>query len=575
MASKRNDKKRSYSPRPFGLLSPRDTEEESYFQTREQNLKRGNKMSIKQMIIRSPDTCYKDLNIIREEYPFLIEVGETNDKIMGEFGGDVEFLCPDEEGGGGGGGIPKDQSGGADIPQGTAQIVGAQMVADQQRNTLPAAPPDELSTFLADQEGNYRILVVKIKGGTEYMYCSLKDIGNYITDAIIVGMVVKYNFSLTVAIYHGSTILYQQYAQIVDGALSYVISTLPDVGLVSYLTKIGAGLLTIGYDMGVGAVGMVVVAPAVAKGVLVVCACILAYLIYRYLRKVENVELTPKQLQEIEDAKDVREMNEMIVTFTENMKKVSAENKAKAELQGTMAAIEQELSTGNTTDAMHKYLSNFLKITGEDWSKTLLAGKIIVYLDNLVRNKTLLQVKNIAGDLKIIFELLFTTNYDGTPIKIDERTRLLALEIQNVSAEVLKLSVLPRIALRFAYFGDIARKKTESHAKTITNTLMENLGNGITNLTDLVKILMPGRIVISIPKSLRDNISVMTQTISSKFSATGGSASRRRRKLSRKSSRKSSRKPRNKRKTIRKKVSKTRKRTLNKKSKKRSKKLRR
>ena len=64
------------------------------------------------------------------------------------------------------------------------------------------------------------------------------------------------------------------------------------------------------------------------------------------------------------------------------------------------------------------YLSHFSSTTKEDWPRVLLAGKIILYLDNLVRKKTLEQVENIASDLKVCAKLLFTK--DGRTVQINK-----------------------------------------------------------------------------------------------------------------------------------------------------------
>jgi len=293
----------------------------------------------------------------------------------------------------------------------------------------------------------------------------------------------------------------------------------------------------------------------------VVCACLAAYLGYRFFKVVENTELTEDQIKQIEQFR-VKALIEKFKVHAEEIgkEKVKIKNN-EHEIAKRLVEIDKLLIKNDPVEMLKKYSELFEFVNQHPIQRLSIAYLYASYVSTLISKYPKMAVETTLGDVKQLLAILGGVNTDLYPDLADmpanSRVQLFKLEFNNIFNDFKALFV--------AVSGPVAAAGLISDQLTIfgnrVGEALTNINGTLNNVRDFVQ------------ETARDaGVPILDVNVFQvrPLPSTGGSSSRRRKK--------SSRKPRNKRKTIRKKVSKTkniRKRTLNKKSKKRSKKLRR
>ena len=469
------------------------------------------------------------------------------------------------------------QKGGADI-----------LPIDDEQMQILSSPnidtpmPEGIKKFIEGSEKGIKTYLAFAKGTTKFFLIKGVDVIKTFKGYVYVGTYITLNTYIFNIMHNGQCILWNNsniFAPTVELAAETMIGIFGSVAAV-----VGTELVSVSEYL----VSLAGFNPTPMGLALVACACLAAYLAYRFFNVVENTELTEDQIKDIKKFR----VKALIEKFKVHANEIGEQEVKKSEndtiIAGMLVEIEKSLKMPNPdpADILQKYSVLFNFVNKEPIKNISIAYLYASYIRTVLSSFPEQAVVRTIEDFKQIIAIVGGVNTRLYPdlkrMSGPDRVRLFKLEFNNILNDLMAIFVV--VSGPVAAAGVISRQlvifgNSVGKAFTEINITLSSFLEFVQAAANAAKFpILDEHVKFVTDQAPPDPMLVsgqLTGPVTKRQKRGGGSSSRRRRKLSRKSSRRTSRKPRNKRKTIRKKVSKTRKRTLNKKSKKRSKKLRR
>jgi len=458
---------------------------------------------------------------------------------------------------GGGGGSTKIQRGGNGESIIIGSVIGNELMIGETNSQMPM----EIKVFLNKAKKGTKSYLLFAHETQKFLLINGYNGFQKFKGYVYVGAFYALNTTIIQYICEGHVVLWNNSTVIVP-AIKYVASNaLKHTSTLVALATAGVGK-AIPPVLNLAGINLAIM---VVAGV--VCACLAAYLGYRFFEVVENTNLTEHQEKEIEQFR----LNALMEKFRVEAKKIGiqkVENKDNdKEIAQQLVEIEKSLVRGGSpTETLKKYSELFKIVNKGPIQKLSIAYLYASYINTVLSKFPQDAVETTLGDLKQMIAIVGgvnTNDYPGIDVMPPEgRVELFNLEFKNIFNDLIAVFVAvsgPIAAvLLISNQLKIYGKKATLSLTTIKGTLDKFLEFV---QTAAARDILDEHVKFEVRPSPDALDSMLTDQTS-----TGGSSSRRRRKSSRRR-----KKQKKKRKTIRRKVSKTKKRTLNKKSKKRSK----